>query len=176
MGINSTEAAPAGHSQQDARRRSGDPLTESRSPEASSGQRLVPGYQIDLKEDDRVEGRVVFPPFYMGNGDESHELRSVHGGAIALLFDELLGWISLRGGRVRSRTAYLHVNFRAMARVDVELTFSGRTDRVEGRKQFLVGQLKDGDTVLADVESLFVTPREWSVGTGDPSDAGSQPA
>lgn len=126
-----------------------------------SEQRFVPAYEVDFMDEDRVRGRCTFGPFYMGNGEESKQLGSVHGGAIALLFDEVLGWISLRGGKVRTRTAYLKVNFRSMAKVSTELAFAGWTDRIEGRKQFIVGELKDGPTVVAEIEALFVTPKEW---------------
>ncbi|MEU2007139.1 PaaI family thioesterase [Rhodococcus sp. NPDC019627] len=126
-----------------------------------SQQRFVPAYEVDFMDEDRVRGRCTFGPFYMGNGEESKQLGSVHGGAIALLFDEVLGWISLRGGKVRTRTAYLKVNFRSMAKVSTELAFAGWTDRIEGRKQFIFGELKDGPTVVAEIDALFVTPKEW---------------
>jgi hypothetical protein len=125
-------------------------------------QRMVPDYDVDEQDDDHVSGRVMFGSFYAGSGLDSAEVKSVHGGAIALLFDEVLGWISLRGGTVRTRTAYIKVDFRSGARVNEQLQFSGWTDTVEGRKQLIRGRLTNGDVVVADVESLYVTPREWA--------------
>ncbi len=127
----------------------------------SAEQRFVPAYQVDASDEGGVRGRCTFDPFYVGTSDESIQLGSVHGGAIALLFDEVLGWLSLREGKVRTRTAYLKVSFRSIARVSVELTFAGWTHRVEGRKQFILGELRDGETVVADIEALYVTPKEW---------------
>lgn len=46
----------------------------------------------------------------------------------------MLGLISLRNGAVLTRTAYLHVNFRSMAKVGSELEFEGWLDRAEGLK------------------------------------------
>jgi len=135
---------------------------DSGEPGAEIRAKLVPSFEVDFRDDDSVRGRCSFAPFYMGNGEESRRLGSVHGGAIALLFDDMLGWISLRGGTVRTRTAYLKVNFRSMAKVSTEMTFFGWTDTVEGRKQLIRGELKDGDVLVADAEALFVTPKEWN--------------
>jgi acyl-coenzyme A thioesterase PaaI-like protein len=125
-------------------------------------QRMVPHYEVDERDDDHVAGRVTFGSFYAGSGLDSVEVGSVHGGAIALLFDEVLGWISLRGGKTRTRTAYLKVDFRSGALVGEPLQFTGWTDVVEGRKQVIRGRLMNGSTVVADIESLYVTPREWA--------------
>jgi acyl-CoA thioesterase FadM len=58
-------------------------------------------------------------------------------------------------------TANLLVNYRAPCRAGstVELTCS--VERIEGRKRFLVGEMKDVDTgtLIADCTSLFVIPR-----------------
>ena len=48
------------------------------------------------------------------------------------------------------------MNYRSITPIDVELTLSGRFDREEGRKRFLVAELRAGDTLLADAEGLFV--------------------
>ena len=66
------------------------------------------------------------------------------------------GRASGAGGRSRSRTAYLHVNYRQIAPVDQELQVDAAIDRIEGRKIFVSGRLLDGDAVLCDAEALFV--------------------
>jgi acyl-coenzyme A thioesterase PaaI-like protein len=98
-------------------------------------------------------GRVWFRQFHHGaNG-------AAHGGAIALLFDELLGTLSNSDGRPAARTAYLTTNFRRIARIGVELRYEATIDRVEGRKVFSSGRLTDGEHLVADAEALFVQLR-----------------
>lgn len=112
------------------------------------GQTLVPGVQVDRWDEESVDGRVTFRPFYLAIG-------TVHGGAIALLFDELLGRLTFIGPL--ARTAYLHVNYRSGTPIEQELTFSARISRREGRKIWITGEIRDGDTVCADAEALFLT-------------------
>ena len=73
-------------------------------------------------------------------------------------FDDVLGRLanlsSLSAGV--SRTAYLHVNYRAVVPVGKALTWDGAIERTEGRKMFTTGRLLDGDKVLADADLLFV--------------------
>jgi hypothetical protein len=118
------------------------------------GQSLVPAFHVDRADDDTVGGRVSFSRFYLGGGG------AAHGGAIPLVFDEVLGRLANAGGRIRSRTAYLHVNYRAITPLDEELTLEARFDSEEGRKRFLSAELRKGDVVLADAEGLFVALRQ----------------
>ena len=118
------------------------------------GQSLVPAFHVDRADDNSVGGRVSFSRFYLGGGG------AAHGGAIPLVFDEVLGRLANAGGRIRSRTAYLHVNYRAITPLDEELTLEARFDSEEGRKRFLSAELRKGDVVLADAEGLFVALRE----------------
>lgn len=84
----------------------------------------------------------------------------MHGGAIAQLFDSVLGLTSavLTGGPYQ-RTAYLHVNYRRIVPIDKELRVDAGIGRTAGRKIFVEGRLLDGETVLADAEALFVRLR-----------------
>ena len=118
---------------------------------AGRGQTMTPVLHLDERDGDSVRGRVTFGRFYLGGNG------AVHGGAIPLMFDELLGRLANTGGRSISRTAYLHVNFRSITPIGTELRVEARFDREEGRKRFLVGSLYDGDTLCADAEGLFVT-------------------
>ncbi|WP_232839919.1 MULTISPECIES: hotdog domain-containing protein [Nocardia] len=117
------------------------------------GQSMAPAFVVEDGDDDNVHGRVSFSRFYLGGGG------AVHGGAIPLVFDEVLGRLANAGGRTRSRTAYLHVNYRAITPLDRELRLAARFDREEGRKRYLTAELRDGDTLLADAEGLFVSLR-----------------
>ncbi|MBS9532103.1 PaaI family thioesterase [Mycobacterium sp. M1] len=100
---------------------------------------------------DRLAGWARFRRFHLGRNG------AVHGGAIALLFDSVLGTASwlLTGGPYQ-RTAYLHVNYRKIVPIEKELQVQAGVSRVEGRKIFLETRLCDGDTLLADGEALFV--------------------
>ncbi|MCW2602199.1 MAG: thioesterase superfamily protein [Pseudonocardiales bacterium] len=95
-------------------------------------------------------GVVRFSRFHHGRGGVAH------GGATALLFDEVLGRMSNYPGEPASRTAYLTVNYRAVAPIEKDLRVEAGIDRVEGRKKFSSGRLYDGDTLVADAEALFV--------------------
>lgn len=117
------------------------------------GQLLNVPYAVDEIDQKRVTGRVVFGRHYLGRNG------AVHGGAIPLLFDDLLGALALAGDRPLSRTAYLHVDYRSVAPVEQELRFEGWIEREEGRKIFVRGVLRDGDRTCAEAEGLFVTLR-----------------
>ena len=97
-----------------------------------------------------MRGRVVFTRIYLGGNG------AAHGGTVPLLFDEVLGRLNSSGGRSVGRTAYLHVNYRHITPIGRELELEATLDRIEGRKRFITGRLRDGDTVVADAEGLFV--------------------
>jgi acyl-coenzyme A thioesterase PaaI-like protein len=102
----------------------------------------------------RVLGTVTFSWPHTGAGD------AVHGGQIALLFDEVLGGVAASAALVR--TASITVNFRSLTRVGATLTVEGWVDRVEGRKIYVKARLLDGEVVCADADALFVTVEGWS--------------
>ena len=100
---------------------------------------------------DRVQGWARFARFHLGRNG------AVHGGAVAMLFDSLLGLASsVLTGDPYQRTAYLKINYRHIVPVERELQFDAGVDRVEGRKIFVSGRLSDGDTLLTEADALFV--------------------
>ena len=108
---------------------------------------------VDLRvtEDGKVTGTARFRRFHLGRNG------AVHGGALALLFDSLLGFTAFRLGRSpRQRTAFLHVDYRRVALVERECQVMAEIDRIEGRKIFVSGRLLDGDHVLCEAEALFL--------------------
>jgi acyl-coenzyme A thioesterase PaaI-like protein len=113
------------------------------------GQALVPEYEIDTFEDGEVRGRITFGTFYRGGSG------AIFGAAIPLFFDEIMSWVATNIG-VRTVTAYLNVNFRGPTLVGQPLTFTVRADREEGRKIFVTGVLMQGDTLLADVDGMWI--------------------
>lgn len=116
-------------------------------------QALVPVVHFDERDEQHAVGRVTFGQFYLGRN------AAAHGGAVPLVFDDVLGRLANTGGRPPSRTAYLHVNYRRITPIGRELRLTARFDREEGRKRFLSGELRDGGTVCADAEGLFIALR-----------------
>jgi acyl-coenzyme A thioesterase PaaI-like protein len=130
-----------------------DQLTGHLTTVPGRAQTMSPQLYVDSWDYDRMTGHVTYGRHYLGGNG------AVHGGAVPLLFDEVLGRLSNTGDRPMSRTAYLHVNFRHITPVGRELRVSAHFDREEGRKRFLVGTLHDGDTLCADAEGLFIALR-----------------
>ncbi len=116
-------------------------------------QALVPVVHLDEQDEHHAVGRVMFGRLHLGRNG------AAHGGAIPLVFDELMGRLSNTGGRPPARTAYLHVNYRNITPIGRELQLTARFAREEGRKRFLSAELRDGGTLCADAEGLFVTLR-----------------
>ena len=105
-------------------------------------------------QDGRIGGVARFRRYHLGRNG------AVHGGALALLFDSVLGYTASKLTRsLYQRTAFLHVNYRNIAPIEKELQVDAGIERDEGRKIFVVGRLLDGETVLADAEALFVRLR-----------------
>jgi acyl-coenzyme A thioesterase PaaI-like protein len=108
---------------------------------------------VDLRitEDGKVRGTARFQRFHLGRNG------AVHGGAVAMLFDSLLGFTAFKlSGSKAQRTAFLHVDYRKIALVEKELQVDACLDGVEDRKIFVSGRLLEGDAVLAEAHALFV--------------------
>jgi len=117
------------------------------------GQTMAPCLRVLDGDAQSVRGSVTFGRYFLGGGG------AVHGGAIPLLFDEVLGRLASTGGRSRARTAYLHTDFRSITPVGVELTVTAKFVSEAGRKRLLRGELRHGDTLCAEAEGLFVALR-----------------
>jgi acyl-coenzyme A thioesterase PaaI-like protein len=113
---------------------------------------MAPPIHVDEMASDRASGHVTFGRFYLGGNG------AVHGGAIPLVFDELMGRLA-NTGRPPSGTAYLHVNYRKITPIETRLTIEARFASEEGRKRILRGVIRHGDRVCADAEGLFVALR-----------------
>ena len=100
--------------------------------------------------DHHIEGEITFGPAY--EGPPGH----THGGWIAAIFDELLGFVQMKPGF----TAYLKVDYRAPTPLNRTLALRGWVDRVEGRKRFIRGTCTLDGVLLSEAEGLFIAPRE----------------
>jgi acyl-coenzyme A thioesterase PaaI-like protein len=108
---------------------------------------IVPVDMVRWNEDS-AEGTVQFSPFHHGGGG------GVHGGVIALLFDDFIG--RLANFQQITRTAYIHVNYRAVCPIGPNLVIRAQVARRDRRKMFLAGTLTHNDTPVADCEGLWV--------------------
>lgn len=98
-----------------------------------------------------IEGEVTFGPAY--EGPPGH----VHGGYVAAMFDEALGFAQLGPGF----TGTLTVRYRKPTPLNRRLSLRAEVDRVEGRKRWIVGTCELDGTVLAEAEGLFIAPRSF---------------
>jgi acyl-coenzyme A thioesterase PaaI-like protein len=119
-----------------------------RSPLVGPVNPVSPPFEWEVR-DGRVHARGVFTAAYEGPPGY------VHGGWVALAFDEMLGLANVAGGR-GGLTGRLTVRYRRPTPLRRELRMEAHTARVDGRRITTVGSLFDGDTLLAEAEGLFV--------------------
>ena len=112
---------------------------------------LVPHFRVIESSPDTLRGSVRFTHTFLGRG-------AVHGGAIALLFDDVLGRL-VETRVVETRTAYLRVDFRNLAPVGEDLDIHGTVVSVTGRKLHMGVELSHRGTLLAEGEGLWIAPR-----------------
>jgi acyl-coenzyme A thioesterase PaaI-like protein len=115
------------------------------------GQTMAPNFVVNGGDISSVHGTVRFGRYFLGGGG------AVHGGAVPLMFDEVLGRLANSGGRPPSRTAYLNTDFRSITPIDADLAVRGWFVSEQGRKRVLRATIKHGDTVCAAAEGLFVS-------------------
>jgi acyl-coenzyme A thioesterase PaaI-like protein len=114
------------------------------------GQTLVPPFVLDELDEQHARAHVRFGRHYLGGNG------AVHGGALPLVFDELMGRLANTGDRKPSRTAFLNVDYRAITPIGAELRVSAWFEVEEGRKRFLRGAIHHGETLCAEAHGLFV--------------------
>jgi acyl-coenzyme A thioesterase PaaI-like protein len=111
---------------------------------------LVP--QIDFgPRDGATRGSVRFGVAFEGPPG------CVHGGFVALFFDQILGFENRASGH-RGMTGRLEVRYRRPTPLLESLTFEARVHRVSGRKLVTRGALYHADELIAEAEGLFVRP------------------
>lgn len=82
--------------------------------------------------------------------------RCLHGGYVAALFDEFLGWVQMLSGGAGA-TKNLSVTYHKPTPLNVELTLRARLSSVEGRKIRVVGEMYAGEVMTASAEGLFIS-------------------
>jgi len=81
-----------------------------------------------------------------------------HGGHVAWFFDQAFGH-HVVSQQIGGPTHRLEVVYRRLTPLQKELDYEIRTDRIDGRKIFADGVLRDGDVVVAEAKALFVAPK-----------------
>jgi acyl-coenzyme A thioesterase PaaI-like protein len=126
------------------------------SPVSGRSNAIAPPVSLTVLEDEEgshIEGVVCFGPAY--EGPPGH----VHGGLLAAMFDELLGFAQQGPGF----TATLTIRYLRPTPLNRRLTLRASVERVDGRKRTIRGSCELDGTVLAEAEGLFIAPR----GDGD---------
>ena len=107
--------------------------------------------------DGRIEGRGVYHAAYEGPPGY------VHGGWIALTFDEILGMANVASENP-GMTGSLRIRYRRPTPLHAEIEFRAWTERVDGRRITARGEMLHEGTVTAEAEGLFVVidpARAW---------------
>ena len=110
---------------------------------------IAPPIEVEV-EGEGVLGRVRYGSAYEGPPG------CVHGGHLAAAFDEVLGVAQSITGNP-GMTGTLTVRYRSPTPLHRDLRFTGRVDRVEGRKIFTIGECHDGGTLTAEAEAVFIS-------------------
>ncbi|MCV7192597.1 PaaI family thioesterase [Mycolicibacterium brumae] len=117
----------------------------------AAGSLLLPPWQITAFGPDGVALDVTFSRYHVGGNN------AVHGGVLPLLFDTLFGMTIRAVRRPISRTAFLHVDYRKVTPIDVQLSARGWVREIDGRKTFVNAELRDPDgALLAEANGLMV--------------------
>jgi acyl-coenzyme A thioesterase PaaI-like protein len=111
---------------------------------------LVPHFRVLESSPDTVHCSVRFTQTFLGRG-------AVHGGAIALFFDDVLGRL-VDTRVVETRTAYLRVEYRNLAPVGEDLDVLGTIVSQSGRKLQMRAELSQRGTLLAEGDGLWIAP------------------
>ncbi|GAA4663570.1 PaaI family thioesterase [Gordonia humi] len=119
----------------------------------SRGQTMSPTVDLAEVDDRSASGTVYFGPYFLGGNG------AVHGGAIPLVFDEILGRLANASGRPPQRTAYLNTDFRSITPVNRTLTIRAWLVSEDGRKRVLRATIHDQDILCAEAEGLFIALR-----------------
>jgi acyl-coenzyme A thioesterase PaaI-like protein len=122
-----------------------------RSPVVGDASPLSPRLDWEVV-DDRVHARGRFGAAYEGPPGY------VHGGVVALAFDEVLGIANIVNGSP-GMTATLTVRYRRPMPLLADVRFVAWVERVDGRRIVSHAEAWNGETRCAEAEGLFVQPR-----------------
>jgi len=120
-----------------------------RSPLVGEVSPLAPPVQWTLV-DDKVVGHGTYHAAYEGPPGY------VHGGWVALTFDEILGMANIASGHP-GMTGTLKIRYLRPTPLHRRVDLEGWTERVEGRRIVSKGTMRVDGVITAEAEGLFVT-------------------
>jgi len=113
-------------------------------------------------EDGKAIGEVTYAKPYEGPPG------CVHGGVIALAFDQVLSMANLQHGTA-GPTATLQLRYRRPTPLGVPLRYEGWRERAAGRRLHAAGRLLAGEVVTVEAEGTFIhLSRDRVMGMLDP--------
>jgi acyl-coenzyme A thioesterase PaaI-like protein len=98
---------------------------------------------------ERLRGSVTLSATYAGPPG------AVHGGIVAMVFDELLGAVNACLG-LGAFTGTLSIRYERLTPIEAELEVESWVDRTEGRKVYTVGTIRAAGEVTARAEGVFI--------------------
>ncbi len=119
-----------------------------RSPLVGEVSPMAPPIAYEYR-DGRLYGHGVFHAAYEGPPGY------VHGGWVALAFDEILGMANIASGHP-GMTGRLSIRYRRPTPLHREVRFEGWTDEVDGRRVVAKGTLEVDGEITAEAHGLFV--------------------
>ena len=123
-----------------------NPVTGNRNP-------VAPPLETVMFPDGVVRADLVLGTEYQGPPG------CVHGGIVALLFDELLG-LANAAAKTVAMTVDLRITYKSPTPLHTPLLFEAKQERREGRKIWTTATVSSGETVCATAEGMFVVPKE----------------
>jgi len=112
---------------------------------------LAPGMNMWF-EGERAVGTVKCGWAY--EGPPGH----IHGGYVAAIFDQFMGMAQIIG-KQPGMTGTLNVRYLRPTPLNTELQLAAWLERLEGRKTIIKAEMRNGDTVTASCEALFIRPK-----------------
>jgi acyl-coenzyme A thioesterase PaaI-like protein len=106
---------------------------------------------------DRMRGRLILGAPYAGPPG------CVHGGVVALIFDELLGCANVSQG-YGGFTGTLSIRYERKTPIEEPLALESWIDRVERRKIYTHGTISHAGLVTARAEGIFISAKPVSDG------------
>jgi acyl-coenzyme A thioesterase PaaI-like protein len=119
-------------------------------------QSLSPTYEVVERDEGAIRGTLRFTRFHLGSGG------AAHGGSIALWGDDVLGRLAHEYAQGPARTAYLHVDYRALVPVDHPLEFAAWAESREGRKLHLRAEITVDGALAAEIDGLWIQAKGGS--------------
>ena len=124
------------------------------------GKNMIEKYQVYKRPVESKSANVVVAHVKLGDNVDGHP-GMVHGGILALILDDFLGFGFKALGVEMAVTANLSVDFRAPVFAGSEARIQAQLARREGRKLYWTVQMSslDGKTLYAECTSLYIIPR-----------------